>query len=152
MDLTTGYWQIPVKESDREKTVFTTPDGLFEFNVLPMGLSNALGTFQHNMERLLQGLVWTCCLVYINDIIVYSCMFDEHLHDLAYVFEHLRQGNMYLKPAKCAFFQKELPFLGHILMDDGLSPDLAKVAAVRKVRVPQSLTDMQGFLGLANYY
>jgi hypothetical protein len=133
MDLMTGYWQVPVKESDREKTAFATPDGLFEFNVLPMGLSNAPGTFQRNMEQLLQGLVWTCCLVYIDDIIVFSRTFDDHLRDLAHVFDRLRQGNMYLKPAKCAFFRKELPFLGHLLTNDGLKPNPAKVAAVRDV-------------------
>jgi hypothetical protein len=104
MDLMMGYWQVPLKESDREKMAFSTLDGLFEFNVLPMGLSNTLGTFQCNMEQLLQGLVWTCCLVYIDNIIIFSQLFEEHLKDLALVFKRLQGGNMCLKLAKCAFF------------------------------------------------
>jgi hypothetical protein len=152
MDLVTGYWQVPLRESNKEKTAFSTLDGLFEFNVLPMGLSNAPGTFQRNMERLLQGLVWTCCLVYIDNIIIFLRTFNEHLRDLAHVFNQLHQGRMCIKAAKCTFFSKELPFLGHLLTRDGIKPDPAKIAVVKDIVVPRTATEVQGFLGLANYY
>jgi hypothetical protein len=92
MDLVTSYWQVPLKEDNKEKTAFMTPDRLFEFNVLPMGLTNELGTFQWNMEHLLQQLMWTCCLMYIDDIIIFSRTFNDHLQDLKHVFNQLQAG------------------------------------------------------------
>ena len=81
LDLASGYWKVEVEPSDKEKTAFTTPFGLFQFCVMPFGLCNAPGTFQHLMERVLAGLHWTSCLVYINDII-FSQTMQEHFHHL----------------------------------------------------------------------
>jgi hypothetical protein len=72
-----GYWQIPLQESNKEKMAFSVSHGLMEFNVLPFGLSNAPGSFQWNMEALLTGLTWECCLVYLDDIIIYSRTFTS---------------------------------------------------------------------------
>ena len=77
-----GYWQVEVAAKDREKTVFYTPDDLFEFNVLPFGLSNAPSTFQMMMDLVLAGLQWTKCLVYLDDVIVVGTTFSEHLQNL----------------------------------------------------------------------
>lgn len=104
MDLISGYWQVTLHEEDKEKTAFSVSSGLYKFNVMPFGLTNVLALFQCNMEALLGGLVWLCCLMYIDNIIIYSQSFEEHLAHLQAVFDCLWQGWMYLKPSKCIFF------------------------------------------------
>lgn len=79
MDLKSGYWQIEIDERDREKTAFITPDGLFEFKVMPFGLCSAPATFQRVMDTVLAGLKWQTCLVYIDDVVVFASTFDEHM-------------------------------------------------------------------------
>jgi len=79
LDMTSGYWQIPVKEEDKQKTAFITKYGLFEFNVMPFGLKNAPATFQRTMDTVLSGLTWISCLVYIDDVIIYSKTYEKHL-------------------------------------------------------------------------
>ena len=92
LDLRSGYWQVQVNPEHREKTAFCTPEGLFEFNVMPFGLCNAPATFQRLMDSVLAGLHWKTCLVYIDDIIIVGKSFDEHLCNLQAVFERLRQA------------------------------------------------------------
>ena len=89
LDLASGYWQVEFAEADREKTAFATPDGLYQFRVMPFGLFNAPGTFQRLMEHVLQGLHWSTCLVYLDDIVIYSRTIEEHLARLAEVFTRL---------------------------------------------------------------
>ena len=79
LDLASGYWQIEVDDTDKEKTAFTTSQGLYQFNVIPFGLCNALATFETLMEKILHGLHWDTCMIYIDDIIVYAVTFDEHV-------------------------------------------------------------------------
>ena len=82
LDMVSGYWQVEVADEDKEKTAFCTPDGLYEFNVLPFGLCNGPATFQRLMDLVLSGLQWSSCLVYLDDIIVVSWFFHEHLQNL----------------------------------------------------------------------
>ena len=79
LDLQSGYWQVEVAEEDQEKTAFSSPQGSFEFNVMPFGLTNAPATFQHLMECTLSGLTPEQCLIYLDDIIIYSATFEDHL-------------------------------------------------------------------------
>lgn len=95
MDLSSGYWQVQLKEQNKAKTAFTTGRGLYQFRVMPMGLVNAPPTFQHLVQLVLQGLSWTMCLVYLDDIIVYSPNFSVHLQQL---LDRLRAANLKLKP------------------------------------------------------
>ena len=83
LDLASGYWQVEVDPADREKTAFTTPYGLFQFKVMPFGLCNSPGTFQRLMEQVLSGLHWETCLVYIDDIIIFSESVENHFSPLA---------------------------------------------------------------------
>ena len=92
LDLRSGYWQVEVDPGNREKTAFCAPEGLFEFNVMPFGLCNAPATLQWLMDSVLASLHWRDCLVYINDIVVVGKSFEEHLHNLQQVLEHLRQA------------------------------------------------------------
>eukprot|EP00731_Ephydatia_muelleri_P034946 Em0087g15a len=136
---------------DQPKTAFTTPEGLFQFRVMPFGLCNAPATFQRLMDRVL-GLKWSSCLVYLDDIIIVGTSFSEHLRNLAGVLQRLRQAGLKLKPSKCKWCQKSVTFLGHIVSEEGVAADPSKTAVVAGWPPPQSKREMQQFLGLANYY
>ena len=103
IDLLSGYWQVDIAENDREKTAFITYDGLFEFNVMPFGLCNAPATFQRLMNLALSGMLWSECLVYLDDIIIFGRTFEEHLSHLASVLARLREVNLKAKLSKCNF-------------------------------------------------
>ena len=152
LDLASGYWQVEVATEDRPKTAFVTPEGLFQFKVMPFGLCNAPATFQRLMDRVLGGLKWSSCLVYFDDIIVIGSTFSEHLKHLAAVLTHLRQSGLKLNPTKCKLCQQQVTFLGHIVSTQGISTDPEKVEVIAKWPTPQSKRDVQQFLGLANYY
>ena len=152
LDLKSGYWQVEVAEEHREKTAFCTQEGLFEFNVMPFGLCNAPATFQRLMNSVLAGLQWSTCLVYIDDIIIVGKTFDEHLKNLQHIFECLKQAGLKVQPHKCQFLQQEVTFLGHVISPNGIAPDPAKTSKVEQWPTPTSATQVQQFLGLANYY
>ena len=103
MDITAAYNQIPVRESDIPKTAFVTKYGLFEFTTMPFGLCNAPATFQRVMELALAGLQWKTCLVYLDDVLVFSKTFEEHIQRLSDVLKRIRQAHLKLKPSKCHF-------------------------------------------------
>ena len=152
-DLKSGYWQVPIQESDKEKTAFRTSSGqLYEFNQVPFGLCNAPATFSHLMDSGLSGLHWETCLFYLDDIIVFSSTWEEHLTRLRQVFERLRHADLKLGAEKCTFAAKEVSYLGHRVMEEGLLPDSALLAAIREIPPPKTATEVRSFLGLAGYY
>ena len=150
LDLVSGYWQVEMSPTDREKTAFCVPDGLFEFKVMPFGFSNAPATFQCLMDLLLAGLKWNTCLVYLDDVIVVGSTFKEHLFRLREVFQRFRDAGLKLNPNKCSFCQTEVHFLGHIISARGIRTDPTKTNLVASWPVPTK--EVQKFLGLANYY
>ncbi|UYV70481.1 K02A2.6-like, partial [Cordylochernes scorpioides] len=152
MDLRSGYWQIEVDEADREKTAFITPDGLYEFKVMPFGLCNAPATFERMMDTLLRGLKWSMCLCYLDDIIVFSPTFDEHVRRLELVLRCLSKAGLVLNPDKCLFRTKRLSIFGHLVDGEGVYPDPGKVDAMSKFPTPKSLTDVRSFIGMCSYY
>ena len=152
LDLASGYWQVEVAEIDQPKTSFTTPEGLFQFRVMPFGLCNAPATFQRLMDRVLSGLKWSTCLVYFDDIMVVGTSFADHLSNIGGVLARLRGAGLKLKPGKCCLCQKLVAFLGHIVSAEGITTDPSKTEAVAKWPTPQSRREVQQFLGLANYY
>ena len=115
LDCFAGYYQVLVHEEDRHKTAFTTPFGLFEYVRMPFGLCNAPATFQRLMDQVLEGLIGKICLVYLDDIIVYSRNKEEHLQRLQLVFDRLRRNNLKLKVSKCYFMKPEVQYLGHVV-------------------------------------
>ena len=151
LDLATGYWQVEVAEEDQPKTAFTTPEGLFQFRVMPFGLCNAPATFQRLMDRVLDGLKWSSCLVYLDDIIIVGTSFSERLRNLAGVLQRFREAGLKLKLSKCKWCQKSITFLGHIVSEEGIASDPSKTAVVAGWPPPQSKREMQQFLGVANY-
>ena len=152
-DLKSGYWQVPITEQDKAKTAFRTSSGqLFEFNQVPFGLCNAPATFSRLMDRVLAGLHWETCLFYLDDIIVFSSTWEEHLARLREVFERLRHAKLKLGAAKCTFAAKEVSYLGHRVTEEGLLPDSSLLAAIREIPPPKTATEVRSFLGLAGYY
>ena len=152
LDLRSGYWQIEMDKGSKEKTAFITHNGLFEFNVLPFGLCNSPATFQRLMTHILRGLEWDICLVYIDDLIIFSKTFDDHLLHLEQVFKRLKEANVRLKPSKCFFAQTKVEYLGHVVSANGLSPNPTKSQAVKDFSVSKNTTGVKAFLGLCNYY
>jgi hypothetical protein len=152
MDMQSGYWQVPVAEKDKSKTAFITHQGLFEFNVMPFGPKNAPGYFQRMMDEVLADIKWISVIVYIDDLIVFSRNFADHITDLTRVFERLRDHELTLKLSKCHFFQEKVEYLGHVVSKDGIAPNPDKIKAVAEAKPPTSVKAVQSFLGLTGYY
>ena len=152
MDLTSGYWQLHLAEEDRHKTAFITPDGLFEFKVLPFGLKNAPSGFQRMMDTILTAYRWKCCLVYLDDIIIFSPSFESHLKDLTSVMTTLQTHKIRLNGKKCKVAFTSIDFLGHVISAQGIKPDPRNVESISKFDVPKTVSKLRSFLGLASYY
>ncbi len=152
IDLTAGYWQIPLNPADKEKTAFSTGAGLYQFRMMPMGISNAPPSFQRLMELVLRGLHWSICLIYLDDIIVYSADFVQHLKHLREVFRRFRSAGLKLKPSKCHLACASVTFLGHRVSSAGVEPDPSNVDKIRTWPIPTSVTQVRAFLGLCSYY
>ena len=152
LDLASGYWQVTVDPAAREKTAFVTHTGLYEFKVMPFGLCNAPATFQRLMEVVLAGLNRKQCFVYLDDILIISHNWEEHLENLQLVFDRLRRAGLRLKPKKCTFAQRKALYLGHIISEEGIEVDPEKVEKVRNYPIPNNLRSLQQFLRLVSYY
>jgi hypothetical protein len=152
LDLASGFWQVPLMKNAKEKTAFVCKEGLYEFDTMPFGLCNATGTFQRLMDVVLGNLRWERALVYVDDIIVFSKTFEQHLTDLQRIFERLVAAGLKIKPSKCSMGLTELVYLGHVIDRHGICPDPAKIAAVKKFPTPANTEKVQSFLGLVNHY
>ena len=153
LDLRMGFWQTPLEESSKQYTAFTVgPLGFYEFQRMPFGLTNAPATFQRLMENSLRELHLTWCLIYLDDIVVYSKTLEDQITRLRGVFLKLREANLKLKPSKCNFFKKRLHYLGHIVDKDGIHMDPAKVEVIKNWPAPKTVTGVRQFIGLANQY
>ena len=153
LDLKSGYWQVPVKEEHKKKTAFRTSAGrLYEWNRLPFGLCNAPATFSRLMDHVLTGLSWEICLFYLDDIIVFSRTWEEHLTRLETVFKRLVEQGLTLGASKCKLAATEVEFLGHIVSKEGLRPNPALLQSIQQIPTPRTVRDVRSFLGLASYY
>ncbi|GFW79593.1 retrovirus-related Pol polyprotein from transposon 412 [Trichonephila clavipes] len=152
LDLRSGYWQVEIHPEDREKTAFTSGQGLWQFKVMPFGLCNAPATFERLMETVLKSLTFEACLIYLDDVIIGGRTFEEHLQNIRKVLSELRDANLKLNPSKCKFFQKEVNYLGHIISAEGVRTDPEKVFAVKNWKRPENLRELRSFLGLCTYY
>jgi hypothetical protein len=115
LDMGSGYWQVAMDPTAKEKTAFTTYSGLYEFCRMPFGLVNAPATFQRLMELVLSGLACNSCLVYLDDVLVVGATLQEHNKNLEEVLERIRQAGLRLKPKKCKFAQESVVYLGHVV-------------------------------------
>ena len=152
LDLKSGYWQMPMSLSSIPKTAFTCLRGLFEFTRLPFGLVNAPSQFQRAMNQVLSGLIGRNCMVYIDDIVVYSKTVADHARDLEEIFERLKEVGLQLKPSKCSFELPQVELLGHVVSAEGVKPLPTKVEAIVNLAPPTSQKAVRSFLGMVGYY
>ena len=146
LDLRSGYWQVEVDDASKPLTAFVR--GLVECTVMPFGLANAPATFQCLMDIVLAGLKWQCCLVGLDDIIVYSPTFQQHRDDLNKVFLALADANLTLKASKCRSCRPEIMFLGHLITSDGIKPDPGLTSTILAFQKPTTVKHVQAFLGI----
>ncbi|OWZ08465.1 hypothetical protein PHMEG_00018991 [Phytophthora megakarya] len=153
LDLRSGYWQIRVEEENRDKTAFTTKRGLYRFKRIPFGLCKALATFQRLMNGVLRGLTWLTCLIYLDDIIIFTRGgVARYVVELACVFERLREAGLSLKLKKCTFLTNAMEYLGHHLSDQGVHPAERLVKSVREFPQPADAHEVKRFVHPADYY
>jgi hypothetical protein len=153
MDLASGYWQVGLSEDAQEKSSFYgVSGGLWKFKVMPFGLCNAPATFERLMERILGSLQWQIALCYIDDVLCFSSSVQNHLQDLEAIFVRLEKAGLTLKPKKCHFFRKRVEFLGHVVSEEGIETDPAKVDKVLKCPRPKNIHEVRSAVGLFSYY
>jgi hypothetical protein len=155
LDLAQGYHQFAIAQEDIPKTAFKAPMGLFEYTVLPFGLTNAPATFSRKMHELFHKFIVgpnAFVVVYLDDILVYSTSADEHLLHLQQVLQVLRDNNLYAKLKKCKFNDVQVEYLGHLVGAGTVAADPKKVKAVQEYALPGTVTELRSFLGLANQF
>ena len=128
------------------------PLGFWECECMPFGLTNAPATFQRLMESCLGELHLNWCIIYLDDIIVFSRTPEEHIHRLKAVISKLRAAGLKLKPTKCDLFKQQINYLGHVVSKEGVSTDPDKIAAVTEWPQPTTVTEVRSFLGFVSYY
>ena len=153
LDLKAGYWQVEMAEECKAYTAFTCgPLGFYECDTMPFGATNAPATFQRLMHDCLGDLNMNWCIVYLDDIIVFSDTKEEHIKRLEAVFQKLMAAGLKLKPTKCFFFRNEIEYLGHVVSGKGISTNPKKIEAVTKWPTPKTVYDVRSFLGFVGYY
>ena len=152
LDLTQGYYQLRIAPEDVHKTAFTTHIGLYEYKVLPMGLSNSVSVFQRAMTTMFAPYIGKFVCVYLDDILVYSKTPEEHMEHLEAVLKLLEKHKLYIRMHKCTFNTPEVKYLGHIVGNNQVRPDPKKVQAVAEWPLPENIHQLRAFLGLVNYF
>ena len=153
LDLKSGYWQVEMEGDSKALTAFTLgPLGFYECEQKPCRLTNTPATFEQLMQSCLGNLHLQYCIIYLDDIIVFSKTQEEHLTRLRAVFEKLKRAELKLKPSKCEFFKQELTYLGHVVSKNVIQTDSKKAEAICKWPVPTNVTEVRIFLGFTNYY
>lgn len=152
LDLASGFYQVEMNPSDIHKTAFNVENGHYEFLRMPMGLKNSPSTFQRVMDNVLRDLQNEVCLVYLDDIVVFSTSLQEHIINLEKVFKKLRESNFKIQMDKSEFLKLETEFLGHVICKDGVKPNPNKINAIENYPLPKTPTEIKRFLGLIGYY
>ena len=149
-DLLKGYWQVPLTERTREVSAFVTPDGLYQYKVMPFGMKNAPATFQRMIHSLLRHLEG--CEAYIDDVIIYSNTWDDHLRIMHKFFNILAKANHTVNLAKSDFCHTTVEYLGHKVGQGFVTPITAKVEAISQFPIPTNKKELMRFLGMAGFY
>ena len=153
LDLKSGYWQVELEEEAKPLTAFTMgPLGFWECQRMPFGLTNAPATFQRLLESCLGELHLSWCIIYLDDIIVFSQTPEKHLVRLQTVFDKLKASRLTLKPSKCELFKKQINYLWHVVGHKGVTTDPDKIKAVTEWPRPTTVTEVRSFLGFVSYY
>ena len=152
-DLNSGFWQVPMDEELKQYTAFTLGSmGLYECESMPFGLCNSPPTFQRLMQNCLGKLNLTCCLIYLDDVIVFSEMPEEHPHRMGVVFNHLQEHGLKLKPSKCNVFKSEINYLAHHVSQKKVLPSKKNMESIAQCLPPDTYTKVKSFVGLVGHY
>ncbi|XP_071948803.1 uncharacterized protein [Antedon mediterranea] len=152
LDLSHGFFQIIMADESINKTALRVPWGLYEFVRMPQGLSNSPGTFQRVMEYVLGDMNLTQIVLYLDDILIFSSSFKQHLSRLENVLSRLYKYGLKVKGKKCDFFKTEVTYLGHVISSAGVAVDYGKIEKILTWPTPKSITELKSFLGLSSYY
>ena len=152
-DMNSGFWQVPMDEESKQYTAFTLGSmGLYECESMPFGLCNTPPTFQRLMQNCLGELSLTYCLIYLDDVIVFSDTPDEHLQRMRVVFDCLREHSLKLKPSKCEVFKSEINYLAHHVSRKGVLPSKKNLESIAQCPPPDTYTKVKSFVGLVGHY
>jgi len=152
LDCTAGYWQVPLRKEDQEKTAFTTHCDIYHRLSMPFGLTNAPATFQRALDIILSGLKWQICFVYLDDVIIFSANAEQHVKDVDKVLHRLRKAGVIHNLEKCTWFSDEIEYLGHIVRSGQLHVHNKNVDALKHAKFPTTKTQLKSFLGMCNVY
>ena len=152
-DMNSGFWQVPMDKESKQYTAFNLGSmGLYECESMPFGLCNTPPTFQRLMQNCLGKLNLTYCLIYLDDVIVFSDMPDEHLRRMCVVFDCLREHGLKLKPSKCEVFKSEINYLAHHVSRKGVLPSKKNLELIAQCPPPDTYTKVKSFVGLVGHY
>ena len=152
-DMNSGFWQVPMDEESKQYTAFTLGSmGLYECGSMPFGLCNAPPTFQRLMQNCLGELNLTYCLIYLDDVIVFSDTPEEHLWRMHVVFDCLCEHGLKLKPSKCEVFKSEINYLAHHVSQKGVLPSKKNLESIAQCPPPDTYTKVKSFVGLVGHY
>ena len=152
LDLHSGYHQVKLDQSDRDKTAFSTDDGHYQFVRMPFGLKGAPSTFQRMINTVLSGLNNLKCLVYLDDVIIFGSTLIEHNKRLMDVLDRFRKYKLKFNPYKCQFLRREITYLGHVITQSGIKPDEGKINVVQNFPCPKTPKEIKSFIGFVGYY
>jgi len=152
IDLSKGYWQVPVRKEDRHKLAFSTHDASYQWLVMPFGVQNAPSVFSRMMRKLLEPLTGMPIYNFMDDLLVATESWQEHLEVLGAVMKRLREAGLTARPSKCKLGFSTIDYLGHTLRHGNLAPDAAKIEQLKDAPQPMTKTEVRSFLGFAGYY
>ena len=152
LDFKSGYFQVPLSREDRPKTAFSTRDNHFQFTVLPQGITNGPATFQRIINHILGPTRWQYALAYIDDVIIYSKTFDDHLKHVDEICQLLKQARFRLNPEKCEIAQQRIDYLGHTISSGSIRPCPRNIDGLRNTRLPTTADEACKFVKAAEYY
>ncbi|CAG2218638.1 unnamed protein product [Mytilus edulis] len=152
IDLSSGFFQMGITPESSRYTAFNTCFGTYKFLRLPMGLKTSPNTFQLLMDRVLHGLKFKSCLCYLDDVLICSETFDQHMSDLSEVLGRFRNAGLKLGPKKCSFAAQSCVFLGHLISKDGILPPADRVQAIQEYPAPRNVKELRRLIGLFNWF
>ncbi|CAN8070819.1 unnamed protein product, partial [Agarophyton chilense] len=152
LDANSGYWKVPIAEEDQDKTAFACLVGLYRFKRMPFGFRNEPATFQRTLDIFLSRYKWKTCLVYLDDVIIFSQDVEIHLRHVEEILKALQSAGITLKFKKCEWFAGTVRYLGHVIKLGQLAIQEAQTAALHEVQPPSTQKQLRSFLGLRNFY
>jgi hypothetical protein len=152
LDLCSGFHQIRMAPGEEFKTAFQTHNGHYEYRVMPYGVTGGPTTFQSVMNFILAALLRKCVVVFIDDILIYSKTWDDHLMHISQVLKILQTHHFHVKLSKCSFAQQQLTYLGHIVSSKGVATDPSKITIIKDWPQPKNIKELRSFLGMVGYY